>query len=187
MLYWGHHSLSTTQSQIKISKNTNYDKIKPIDNITTKFSTKIPERKEIKINKEEQNINIFTDGSKDEKGKAGYGIYIIDNKIKTTISEPMNDYNTVFQAEVTAIYKAANILNERNTINKKITIYTDSTSAIKVFNKQIINNYTVKQCTDELNKLSSKNEVSVEWIPGHSNYDGNEIADKLAKEGKNKK
>ena len=63
-------------------------------------------------------------------------IYIIDNKTKTTISEPMNDHNTVFQAEVTAIYKAANILNERNTVNKKITIYTNSTSAINAFSKK---------------------------------------------------
>ena len=58
--------------EMNMSKITNYDKIKPIDNITTKFNTKIPERNEIKINKEEQNINIFTDGSKDEKEKTGY-------------------------------------------------------------------------------------------------------------------
>ena len=67
-----------------------------------------------------------------------------------------------------------------------ITIYTDSTSAINAFNKKTLKSHTIKQCIEELNKLSKTNKVSVEWVPGHSNYEGNEIADKLAKEGKNK-
>ena len=42
----------------------------------------------------------------------------------------MHNFNTVFQAETTAIYNAAKILNQKKTTNKMITIYTDSTSAI---------------------------------------------------------
>ena len=98
--------------ELKISVNSNLDKIRPIDNITTNFNTKILERNKIQINKEKQNINVFTDGSKDETEKSGYGIYIVDNDIKTTLSEPMHNFNTVFQAEVTAIYKAAKIINQ---------------------------------------------------------------------------
>ena len=150
------------------------------------YNTKILERNKIQINKEKQNINVFTDGSKDETEKSGYGIYIIENDIKTTLSEPMHNFNTVFQAEVTAIFNAAKILNQKKTANKMITIYTDSTSAINAFNKKTIKSYTIKQCIEELNKLSKLNNVSVEWVPGHSNHEGNEIADKLAKEGKNK-
>ena len=34
-----------------------------------------------------------------------------------------------------------------------------------------------------LNKLGEKNKVTVAWIPGHRGFEGNELADKLAKEG----
>ena len=39
-------------------------------------------------------------------------------------------------------------------------------------------------CIDNLNELGKTSEVTVNWIPGHSNYDGNEIADLLANCGK---
>ena len=38
-----------------------------------------------------------------------------------------------------------------------------------------------------INKLSEKNNVTLTWIPGHSNHKGNEIADRLAKRGTNLK
>ena len=44
--------------------------------------------------------------------------------------------------------------------------------------------YHKKQCIDNLNELSKSSEVTVNWIPGHQNYDGNEIADLLANCGK---
>ena len=46
--------------------------------------------------------------------------------------------------------------------------------------------YHKKQCIDNLNELSKSSEVTVNWIPGHQNYDGNEIADLLANCGKSK-
>lgn len=42
-----------------------------------------------------------------------------------------------------------------------------------------INNFvcgsrTVLECEENLNKLGSRNRVEIEWIPGHSGYQGNE-------------
>ena len=40
--------------------------------------------------------------------------------------------------------------------------------------------HCVKQCIQSLNTLSADNNVTVNWIPGHSGHEGNEVADKLA-------
>jgi len=37
-----------------------------------------------------------------------------------------------------------------------------------------------------LNNLSNYNKVYINWIPGHRRYEGNEQADKLAKDGSKK-
>ena len=39
---------------------------------------------------------------------------------------------------------------------------------------------------DNLNQLGVSNNVFITWVPGHEDHEGNEHADKLAKEGKNK-
>ena len=38
-----------------------------------------------------------------------------------------------------------------------------------------------------MNKLGENNKITLNWIPGHSNYRGNEIADRLAKRGNKEK
>ena len=154
-------------------------------NIHTKnFTTNIPDRKDIKVENEMNNILVFTDGSKDETGKTDFGIYFVKDHKGISISQPMNCYNTVFQAEVTAISKAAEELLKGPPLNRPIHIYTDSKSAINALDKHKINTITVKQCIDNLNDLGKTTEVTVNWIPGHQNYDGNEIADLLANCGK---
>ena len=56
--------------------------------------------------------------------------------------------------------------------------------SINALDKLKINTITVKQCIDNLNELGETSELTVNWIPGHQNYDGNEIADLLANCGK---
>ena len=41
----------------------------------------------------------------------------------------------------------------------------------------------MKECHEILNNLDKTNKVTTNWIPGHEGYEGNEIADKLAKAG----
>ena len=41
----------------------------------------------------------------------------------------------------------------------------------------------VANCIQNLNTLSQENVVKLMWVPGHSNIDGNEEADTLAKAG----
>ena len=95
-----------------------------------------------------------------------------------------NNSNSVFQAETFAINRLALHLLDRDTRNKNILIYSDSQAAIKAFDKTIIKHITVKNCLENLTKLAEKdNKIVVSWIPGHRGYEGNELADLLAKMG----
>ena len=87
------------------------------------------------------------------------------------------------QAEVRAIEDAALNLIALNTIDKSIFFFSDSQAAIISLKNQIIKSQTVLNGITALNTLGRSNKVMVKWIPGHSDYEGNEIADKLAKQG----
>ena len=47
----------------------------------------------------------------------------------------------------------------------------------------VTRNEIINDCHIILNKLATHNNVNINWIPGHQGYEGNETADKLAKEG----
>ena len=177
----------TLQKTIKIDPNSKSDRTRPTNNLTKHYTTNITERTNIEVANEYDNLLVYTDGSKDETGKTGFGIHFdktTNGDSMTDISEPMNNHNSVFQAEVTAISKAAETLLSGPKINKPIYFYSDSQSAINAFDKEKINSCTVKQCINNLNELGKTNTVTINWIPGHQGYEGNEIADSLAKNGK---
>ena len=89
----------------------------------------------------------------------------------------------MFQAEVKAIEDAALKLIELNTKDKSIFFFSDSQAAITSLKNQIIKSQTVLNGITALNTLGNSNKVMVKWIPGHRDYEGNEMADKLAKQG----
>ena len=163
------------------------DKIKPILNLDQKFSCTVGKKKGYKLHHGADNIEIYTDGSKNEEDQTGYGAYQIDYRCpetgKSTLGR-MENYNSVAQAELQAIESAATALTDMNTTNRQITFLSDSASSIKALDKIKIKSNSVLKCKEALNKLATKNNtINVIWIPSHSNYDGNEIADLLAKAG----
>ena len=74
----------------------------------------------------------------------------------------------------------------KNLLNLNSEIYTASQSVIKSLQKRITRNEIISDCHIILNKLATHNKVNINWVPGHQGYEGNEIADKLAKEGSKK-
>ena len=44
---------------------------------------------------------------------------------------------------------------------------------------------TVLECIRVLNEVALVNQVTLRWVPGHSDVEGNEIADLLAKQSAN--
>ena len=54
----------------------------------------------------QENILIFTDGSKNEIGQTGYGITFSEEEVNA-ISEPLPSYSSIFQAEAIAVWQAS--------------------------------------------------------------------------------
>ena len=162
----------------------NSDKIKPILNINQGYSITINTRADFKLSETSTDIQVFTDGSKDEHGNTGYGAHFTDHDLGVSLLGPIHTYNSVYQAEVAAIYVAAQNLSNLNTRNREIQFYSDSQAAIKALDNTTLNSQITKKCSDALNNLvSNNNTVNINWIPGHSDYNGNELADHLAKLG----
>ena len=80
------------------------DRIIPINNLDRLFKLNIQDRDQVKIKDPNKNILIYTDGSKHDKDRTGFGIHFHDNKFEQ-IKEPMNGYNDIYQCESVAITK----------------------------------------------------------------------------------
>ena len=152
-----------------------------------KYHTEINDRSlhdHITNDVDHETITCYTDGSKTEQG-TGYGSTTTTNNNKTELdsqSSKLPDYCTVYQAELTAITKAATALTE-STNNKNIVFFTDSQSSIEALTKITMNSKTTLDCHNALNALGDTNMIHVKWIAGHEGHWGNEKADELAKKG----
>ena len=89
----------------------------------------------------------------------------------------------MFQSEITAIAAAAARLDLEGNTNREITIYSDSQAAVRSLEARFTRSTIVAECSQKLRKLAENNSVTLQWIPGHAGYEGNERADELAKEG----
>jgi ribonuclease HI len=133
--------------------------------------------------------NIYTEGSK-SGDKTGIGAVIIkDDKVIGTLSQGISSQATIFQAEIKAIGEAAKMMRSMRLENppKKIKIFTDSQAALLALAADDITSTTVLKAIKDLNDLGNIcDEIKLVWIKAHVGHIGNELADKLAKEGSSK-
>ena len=143
-------------------------------------------------------IDIFTDcsGSTDELGisfvifdeedeqsfKFSSNVKLLNNEFVTH-----NDMCSVLIGECYAVFKAlSHIKNQQNTIAR---IYTDNEHVFRLLNNQSI----IRKKKNDLIKIVRRtkrmknNDIDIRWIKGHVGVYGNEMADKLAKNGRRKK
>ena len=158
------------------------DRIPQITNFNKKYKINIPKRE----NWEDNFKNIkngaqiwYTDGSKLENGNTGAGI--MGPWFQKAI--PMGTTPTIFQAELFAIETCVRECLKRKTNGATIHIMSDSQAVLMALNATEIRSGLVDNCIKLLNDLGNKNTLTVEWIPGHEGYEGNERADCLAKRG----
>ena len=85
-----------------------------------------------------------------------------------------------------AVGKTATFLLDNKIEGSKIMINCDSQAAIRAINSTVIKNSTTNlEATMALNTLGESNEMTLRWITAHCGYEGNELADQLAKRGSN--
>ena len=141
----------------------------------------------------ENTIHAYTDGSAVRAIRnGGYGSIVSAPDLEEPIllSGPCGAYCTNYDAEVVAIQKTLDTilqhLGDGKLEAKDIVIFSDSQSAI-----QAVQNWqdgeakgieNIIQSSDKIWRLYDK-EITIQWIPGHSDIRMNDKADKLAKSG----
>lgn len=127
---------------------------------------------------ERHTIRWYTDGSKTNEG-TGAGVF----GPRTKYTESMGNSPSIFQAEVNAIERCVQFNLSRKYKKRDIAILSDSQAAIRALSSPVISSRMVWNCRQSLNLLGRTNRVSLLWVPGHQGVEGNEEADKLAREG----
>ena len=144
------------------------------------YTINIESREDVEIKDCQNNILIFTDGSKSEKGNTGIGITFSQEELNE-IDEPLPTHTSIFQAEAIAIWKASEIIRNKNLNNLNIEFYSDSQAVLYSLLGRYTKNEIIKMCHISLNDLGVNNTVNLNWVPGHEGHEGNERADFLAK------
>ncbi|XP_067878318.1 ribonuclease H1 [Heterodontus francisci] len=144
-------------------------------------------------------VAVYTDGCCSGNGRkraqAGIGVYWGPGH-SLNLSERLSGRQTNQRAEIVAACRAIEQAKELNI--EKLVIFTDSMFTINGITKWIkswkTNGWQLrsggsvinKEDFERLDKLTSG--INIEWmhVPGHAGFTGNEIADRLAKDGASK-
>ena len=129
------------------------------------------------INHENQ-ISIFTDGSKNSEG-VGLSVISPQSSIKKRVSSIFS----VFTAELLAVLSAL-IYVFNNPTGSKYVIYTDCRSVLSSLENFNTNNPITCKIHEWLVLLANRKKIHICfcWVPAHVGIRGNELADVAAKE-----
>ena len=113
---------------------------------------------------EPDTIRVYTDGSL-IRNKAGCGVHVDYHTDTFTGCEHLGRDASVFQAEILAIHRAADMLLDHS--HRTIVFKSDSQSALRALTNKTIKSSLVKDCADSLNRLAANNTVRLQWVKAH--------------------
>ena len=124
-------------------------------------------------------LHIYTDGSKDPvSGKVAAAFYVPYFKYKEC--KRMQNDSSVYRSELAAIILALNWTNQLHDIIG-VVIFSDSLSALQSIKAQNEDTFIVEILTLCTHSQYKGIPINLEWIPGHCDITGNEVADTAAK------
>lgn len=145
------------------------------------------------IDKKENLYFIYTDGSAVQNKSAGYGI-LFDERMGLENVQGDTEIKTNQYAELYAIYKAIEIINEYNKNDKDVYIIkTDSmyciNSLTKWYKNWRINGYKnkngedikYKELMEEILNFDVFKQIRFEYVKAHSNNEKNDIVDSISR------
>ncbi|KAJ8980463.1 hypothetical protein NQ317_007659 [Molorchus minor] len=145
-----------------------------------KFGMEITNRKEwSKHNSrnEAEAIIWYTDGSKTQQG-TGAGICS-----ETETSIPFHSDNTPLYCRSICNIALCKENIRRAYVNKRINIFSDIQAALKALTNPKVTSRLVWECQEDLENLADHNRVTLLWVLGHPEIQGNEKADELERRG----
>ena len=122
----------------------------------------------------------FTDASVNQLG-SGYGIYNLNSD--TGYCGHLGSYPSVSQAELAAILNCCLTIAQDTISTLPVKIYSDSQAALNALDAHKVDSTLVLECLSAIGNIAQRRNISLSWIPSHSNIEGNLIADRLAKRG----
>ena len=139
-------------------------------------------------------IQAFTDGSAFKATViAGFGVHLkFPDRSSQNLSEPCGNICSNYTAEIKAMTSAVEFVHQLFETGKEeptdLVIFSDSQSALEALENQQSRNVDILRLAQSIDNLhkSYKVNIMLQWVPGHSDITGNEIADKLAKQGASK-
>jgi len=133
-------------------------------------------------NEETSSIQIFTDGSKTEKG-VGAGIVIFESGHHTkSLKCRLNKRCTNNQAEQLAILRALNYTGNIQTEDTTATIYMDSQITLDSLQNSNIHTFLIEEIRRKLTEMrKTDSKIKLRWVKAHE-IRGNELADTPTKD-----
>ena len=131
-------------------------------------------------------ITAYTDGSKTKTTKptaerTGAGAVIYFQNDTQELTQPLAPTNTINQAELKAIEMVADHLLQRSITNHNIVIKSDSKTTIQKLFGYTSRSKQLTNTIEKLQRLKESNMLIIEKVKAHTNIEGNEKADQLAK------
>ena len=140
---------------------------------------------------ESETVFVFTDGScKGNPGPCGAGACLFfPNQEKIELHQPVAKRASILLGELVAIKMTLEYV--KTEVNKReikqLSVLSDSQSAVGILtlgwqNKS--HTRVVAEVQQTIKNLEDKGiKIEINWTPGHAEIEGNEIADRLAKQG----